>query len=559
MSLFNDPSWIGFDGQPITGRVPPVTYVTSDTPGVEMTPQQRGVVQHAFKLFCDAVAVSSFPDGFHVQHRDYPDGMKVRMESNGGQQRVFVGVTGGERQEVDEDLVYCTWTSRSTKVLVNHPYGPYYGRYNNNIIGSTIGVSPTGPDGYYRRADNLYLGPVTAISGSFPNYYGNHTEYPFTVESDGYYSPYTGFLEDLNYIGAGDYLLNWCFVGARSRRITNRGRLNLTLAGLNSTLAQYVRGGNEQNNPRGKTPTAFIQSGSETVLRLAEQLVGGSNLFDRSIFLSLTGLSPTVQEVWYLPHTYHDGRRYIGTVGYMRYPAIHSNAWSGRIWSLPQTSIPDLTGNKWAEVLCDPICIVPSQNHIFVSGPSGWFVDPGGGSSVVMYRFDKDLNYLSRHRFTLGGIGKTTDNTGGIETTSDSVFADDGVFGIVGEPPDTDTGEMSAALWRFTTDDVPTVWQNADSTFPVMREDENGAAKYYSSLHTAHVASGGELFVASASEYYDPVSGGGKADHKVLLHVYSTAQANVGQKTATIRLDIEPEDYITSYYNPQLGVVRRKT
>lgn len=98
MSLFNNPNWIGFDGQPITGRVPPVARVTSGTPGVELTPQQRGQVQRAFKLFCDAVAASAIPDGFHVQHRDYPDGMKVRMESNDGKQRVFVAFVGGEEK-----------------------------------------------------------------------------------------------------------------------------------------------------------------------------------------------------------------------------------------------------------------------------------------------------------------------------------------------------------------------------------------------------------------------------------------------------------------------------
>lgn len=98
MSLFNNPNWIGFDGKPVTGRVPAKAVVTSDTPGVQLTPQQRGVVQHAFKLFCDAVTVSAFPDGFHVQHREYPDGMKVRMESNGGQQRVFVHVNGGTKE-----------------------------------------------------------------------------------------------------------------------------------------------------------------------------------------------------------------------------------------------------------------------------------------------------------------------------------------------------------------------------------------------------------------------------------------------------------------------------
>lgn len=99
MSLLNNPNWIGFDGTPITGRVPPQVIVSSQPPGLILTPEQQGQMQHAFKLFADAVAVSAIPDGFHVQHRDYPQhGMSLRMVSNLGQQRVFAKLVGEESE-----------------------------------------------------------------------------------------------------------------------------------------------------------------------------------------------------------------------------------------------------------------------------------------------------------------------------------------------------------------------------------------------------------------------------------------------------------------------------
>lgn len=95
MSLLNNPHWIGFDGTPITGKVPTRAIVTTDTPGLVMNGQQHAGVNHAYKLFCDAVQVSANPDGFHVQHRTLPDGTTIRMESNQGQHRVFVKISGG--------------------------------------------------------------------------------------------------------------------------------------------------------------------------------------------------------------------------------------------------------------------------------------------------------------------------------------------------------------------------------------------------------------------------------------------------------------------------------
>lgn len=84
MTLFNQ-NWLTFGGKPITGRTP--TGLNTNQP---LTQAQQGAVAHAFKLFCDAVKVSSFPDGYHLQHRTLVDGTAVRMESNAGVQRVWV-------------------------------------------------------------------------------------------------------------------------------------------------------------------------------------------------------------------------------------------------------------------------------------------------------------------------------------------------------------------------------------------------------------------------------------------------------------------------------------
>lgn len=88
MTRLNDPSFIGFDGEPVTGRVPPRLFVYG-----EMSPAQRGLVAHAYKLFCDAKRVNV--GGFLVQNRKLDDGTRVRMVALQGQDQVTVWPTGG--------------------------------------------------------------------------------------------------------------------------------------------------------------------------------------------------------------------------------------------------------------------------------------------------------------------------------------------------------------------------------------------------------------------------------------------------------------------------------
>ena len=99
MTLLNNPNFISFDGTPITGRTPTQTIVMSDGERVEMSPQLRAEVAHAYKLFCDAVNVSAIPMGYHVQNRKFNDGSKCRMESNKGIHKVMVWPVGGGEDE----------------------------------------------------------------------------------------------------------------------------------------------------------------------------------------------------------------------------------------------------------------------------------------------------------------------------------------------------------------------------------------------------------------------------------------------------------------------------
>lgn len=105
MALLNG-QFIAFDGEPITGRVP--AQVINETPTVEFTKQQWGAVAHAYKLFTDSVRVSL--PGFHVQNRSYADGMRLRLESNNGVDRVFVWLPGGDELYIPDALYLDTCT-----------------------------------------------------------------------------------------------------------------------------------------------------------------------------------------------------------------------------------------------------------------------------------------------------------------------------------------------------------------------------------------------------------------------------------------------------------------
>lgn len=93
MSQLNNPNFISFSGEPITGRTPPKMIVTG---GRTLSQSQYSGVMHAYKLFTDVTRLSLA--GYVVQNKVLEDGTKVRMVSINKVDTVFVTPTGGGRQ-----------------------------------------------------------------------------------------------------------------------------------------------------------------------------------------------------------------------------------------------------------------------------------------------------------------------------------------------------------------------------------------------------------------------------------------------------------------------------
>lgn len=89
MSLANK-NWVGLDGTPVTGAVPPQLLVMQG----KLTPERRSAVAHAYHLFCLAKAAAV--GDFFVSNRVLTDGTRVRCESMQKIDRVLVWADGGE-------------------------------------------------------------------------------------------------------------------------------------------------------------------------------------------------------------------------------------------------------------------------------------------------------------------------------------------------------------------------------------------------------------------------------------------------------------------------------
>lgn len=120
MSVQFNQSWVGVDGSPVTGRVPASMAVQFElVPGSNpprKTPEVPafllGSVYHAYKLFCDAIAVTPNPGGFHVQNRTFqyeinglPRTARLRMTSIAEVHQVSLVVPVHE----DDDLRLNYW------------------------------------------------------------------------------------------------------------------------------------------------------------------------------------------------------------------------------------------------------------------------------------------------------------------------------------------------------------------------------------------------------------------------------------------------------------------
>jgi hypothetical protein len=167
MTLFNQ-NWASFDGVPITGRTPTNLRIHSET-GQPLTPEQQGAVAHAFKLFCDAVKLSSAPDAFHVQHRILADGSRVQMNANTGIFTVDVWPnTGGPKQGVFRGFVIkpksvggvpFTWAPVSTLLKVVG----FWKKWINNYRPDKLPVGPT-----YWVDTTKYTKEAVPVSEDYP-------------------------------------------------------------------------------------------------------------------------------------------------------------------------------------------------------------------------------------------------------------------------------------------------------------------------------------------------------------------------------------------------------
>lgn len=84
MSNLINQNWIGFDGNPITGRVPPSIRMMEGA----MTPELQGEVAHRYHLFC--LAKQTAVGSYFVSDRVLADGSRVRIVSNQGVDVVLV-------------------------------------------------------------------------------------------------------------------------------------------------------------------------------------------------------------------------------------------------------------------------------------------------------------------------------------------------------------------------------------------------------------------------------------------------------------------------------------
>lgn len=120
MSVQFNQSWVGVDGSPVTGRVPASMAVQFELVPGSKPPRQTpevpafllGSVYHAYKLFCDAIAVTPNPGGFHVQNRTFqyeinglPRTARLRMTSIAEVHQVSLVVPVHE----DDDLRLNYW------------------------------------------------------------------------------------------------------------------------------------------------------------------------------------------------------------------------------------------------------------------------------------------------------------------------------------------------------------------------------------------------------------------------------------------------------------------
>lgn len=137
MSLINNPSWIGFDGTPLTGKVPARLMMMAGT----ITPALLAEVQHAYHLFC--LGKTTAVGDFFVTNRLLRDGSRVRCESMQGQDRVMVWSVNApsRKMEIDGEFVFF-WKFLQFTPPGNLEYGFDHNSWRN-YAGTNMPATPT--------------------------------------------------------------------------------------------------------------------------------------------------------------------------------------------------------------------------------------------------------------------------------------------------------------------------------------------------------------------------------------------------------------------------------
>lgn len=117
MTYLVQPSWIGFDGQPITGVIPPRLRLMS---GV-MTPALASEVAHRYKIFHTNKQASRAE--YFVTDTDLPDGSRLRIVANGRIEDVLVWSVAKGNPEDGEGVAL------AYPVVPLPSYAPIFDRY----------------------------------------------------------------------------------------------------------------------------------------------------------------------------------------------------------------------------------------------------------------------------------------------------------------------------------------------------------------------------------------------------------------------------------------------
>jgi hypothetical protein len=119
----HDPNFLTFAGEPITGRSPPQLLVRGNDG--QLTPAQYAGVTQAYRQFKTAVNVSPAP--YSVRNRVLADGTTIRLESNQGNDRVFVSpppVLAQPPQQGGLELLQDVFKAVPSSVLHRNGYTP---------------------------------------------------------------------------------------------------------------------------------------------------------------------------------------------------------------------------------------------------------------------------------------------------------------------------------------------------------------------------------------------------------------------------------------------------